>query len=183
MTAKKDPLFARQLFGDAHSALIQLQDAVDNPKANWRVPWVAAVAILRGIGHVLKEVDGANDSEVADFMEKAWSSWKTDPLFQQLKTSRDKTLKVYDFGVTHHVSPVWSSRYQRPEDDPDARNCGFLFFEGSAKDAVRTLWNIWIWWSEKLAQLEMLTGRIELDAAKRQMTFDRFVSSCDSNAI
>jgi hypothetical protein len=173
----KNQLLVRRILNDSEAALHALGRAVDSRDENWRVPWVAAVAMLRAIGHVLKEIDGANDPQVAQLIQEGWPAWQKDVTFQRLKVSRDRTLKEYDFGVQHHVSAVWSSPYKRAEDDPDAKLYGFLYFEGTAANAIDVLWSIWLWWVEKVTDLERLTGRLPAEETDLQLARKRFMST------
>lgn len=170
-------LQARAILNDSLSAMHMLQDAVDSPDAVKQVPvlWVAAVTMLRAIGHVLQKVDAAGNPAVRALLEQAWPQWQKDPVFQRLESYRNSTLKEYDFGWEHRVVPVWSAPHHRPEDDPDGRHFGFLFFQDGPGDAMEELWICREWWSSRVSELEHLVSGKPLP--DREKLLRRFMSS------
>jgi hypothetical protein len=162
-------LQARTMLNDSLTAMHMLQDAVDSPNAAKQVPvlWVAAVTMLRAIGHVLHKVDAAKSPAVRALVEQAWPQWRKDPVFQRLDTYRNSALKEYDFGWEHRVIPVWSAPHLSPESDPDARYFGFLFFEDSPADAIEELWTCWHWWDQQ-GERTRASGRRQAIAGPRQ---------------
>jgi len=92
MTAK-----ARQVLSDCRAALALLEGDTDNEA--WRVHWAAAVALVRAVGHVLRNVDGvdARIRVAADAAHKRWTS--SDPeheIFREfIERERNNLLKEY----------------------------------------------------------------------------------------
>ena len=62
---------ARRVMDDCEAALDMLQDEEDERR--WRVLWAGAMALLRTVGHVLRNVDGA-DPRVRPVVDAAWAS-------------------------------------------------------------------------------------------------------------
>ncbi len=62
--------YARLALDDCRTALVQLR--AQPTGLLWRVQWVAAVALLRSVGHVLDKVDGASDQRVRSIVDTAW---------------------------------------------------------------------------------------------------------------
>jgi hypothetical protein len=68
------------------------------------VDWVATVALLRAVGHVLKKVDAKGSPAVAKAVDFAWKRWRADPggnaiFWQFIETERNSVLKTYEFGL------------------------------------------------------------------------------------
>ncbi len=97
MTAK-----ARQVLSDCRAALALLE--ADTGDEAWRVHWAAAVALVRAIGHVLRNVDGVTDPRVrvaADAAHKRWTSNEPDhEIFREfIERERNNLLKEYRTNV------------------------------------------------------------------------------------
>jgi len=95
---------AREVLEDCKLAL-QLLEEETNPKL-WRIHWVAAVALIRAVGHVLHKVGGSDMSlkEIINQRHKLWTS--TDPeypehrIFRQfIELERNNILKEYQSNV------------------------------------------------------------------------------------
>ena len=92
---------ARRVLGDCEAALSMLDDEEDERR--WRVLWAGAMALLRTVGHVLRNVDGA-DSEVRSAVDAAWARWKGDRsknavFWEFIQKERNNILKEYRFSV------------------------------------------------------------------------------------
>lgn len=175
---------------DCITALQMLGKAVDDPDGEKQVTvlWVAAVTMLRAVGHVLQKVDAANNPAVKRLLSEAWPSWQRAWQFQQSECYRNKTLKEYDFGWEHRVLPVWSAPHRKPEDDLNVRHYGLLTskgddsnvpryqfrpLRGAAPNVLETLWQVWQWWMDRVAALGHLIGAEPL--SDRQKTHDCFI--------
>jgi len=92
---------ARWVLGDCEAALNMLEDEED--ERHWRVLWAGAMALLRTVGHVLRNVDGA-DARVRRAVDAAWGRWKDDRssnaiFWQFIEEERNNILKEYRFSV------------------------------------------------------------------------------------
>lgn len=89
---------AREVLSDANLALDMLQSETDPNR--WRVLWAGGVALLRAVGHVLKNVDQKSNVELANIGNEAHKRWKSvDPshaVFREfIEEERNNILKEY----------------------------------------------------------------------------------------
>ena len=92
---------ARRVLGDCESALNMLEDEKDERR--WRVLWAGAIALLRTVGHVLRNADGT-EASVGSEADAAWARWKRDRrsnaiFWEFIEKERNNILKVYRFSV------------------------------------------------------------------------------------
>lgn len=69
----------------------------------FRVVWVAAIALVRAVGHVLHKVDGGKDQKLKKIIEDTYKSWKADKeshaiFWDFIEFERNTVLKQYEFG-------------------------------------------------------------------------------------
>ena len=91
-------LHARVALADATHALSLLDKA--SSVEDFRVLWVAELALLRTIGHVLHKVD-RDRTKLRDAIDCAWSRWNSDRAAYQLfwvfiEEERNVILKQYE---------------------------------------------------------------------------------------
>lgn len=95
-------LIARKTLGDCEIAHGLLKtEKVESQ--TWRVHWVACLALLRAVGHVLENVDGERDDRHRRAVARAWKRFKADTksiFWQFISVERNNVLKEYAFGVT-----------------------------------------------------------------------------------
>jgi hypothetical protein len=92
---------ARKVLADCKTAHELLEAESDT--ARFRVLWVSGIALLRSVGHALKEVERKRDSHTADAIDEAWARWKADRekheiFWEFIKPERDSVLHEYEFG-------------------------------------------------------------------------------------
>ena len=92
---------ARQVLNDCRLALAMLEDETDLRR--WRIHWVAALALVRAVGHVLDKVDGKNPS-IKAIAQGAYAEWKSDApeheIFREfVERERNMILKEYEFNI------------------------------------------------------------------------------------
>jgi hypothetical protein len=96
---------ARLVLQDAEVAASELPDP---PDEFWRVRWVAVVALLRIIGHVLQKVDGpAGDAAYQEASKAAWATLATkrSAVFHEfIEDGRNLLLKQYGFQAQQHTT-------------------------------------------------------------------------------
>ena len=90
---------ARKVLSDCRLALSLLEDERDI--ARWRIQWVAAVALIRAVGHVLDKVDGQNP-KIKKWATSAFDRWKLgegeDAIFTEfVEQERNTVLKEFQF--------------------------------------------------------------------------------------
>lgn len=92
---------ARRVLSDCKHALNMLQE--ESQPDSFRVLWVAGVALVRAVGHVLDKVDSEQDSAVKVAVNKAYESLKADKLgntifWNFIDEERNQVLKQYELG-------------------------------------------------------------------------------------
>jgi len=111
-------LTARLVLEDCRLALAHLENEPD--QRNWRLHWVAAVTLLRIVGHVLDKVDGRENLHLRLAARKLYEKWKTDPeheIFREfIDNERNNVLKEYQFGVSE--GPVEVVLIAETQSDP-----------------------------------------------------------------
>jgi hypothetical protein len=70
----KDSLVGRDVITDCEMALEMLQ--VEESFDRFRVIWVAAIAQVRAVGHVLHKVDDERDPKLKKIIEDTFNDWK-----------------------------------------------------------------------------------------------------------
>lgn len=98
-------LKAREVLDDCRVGLSMLEDETDIRR--WRVHWAASIALIRGVGHVLDKVDGA-DPIVKQAAIAAFKQWKSaEPkheIFREfIERERNNLLKEYRSDVHPHA--------------------------------------------------------------------------------
>ena len=92
---------ARKVLADCKAAHELLEMECD--AARFRLMWVAGVALLRTVGHVLEKVDSRRDPKTAVAARAAWERWKADKeanaiFWEFIEEERNNILKEYEFG-------------------------------------------------------------------------------------
>jgi hypothetical protein len=153
-------LLASQVLQDcrlAHAALEEEQDA-----AMFRVLWVAAIALVRAVGHVLSKVDAQGDPDLRARLDVIWPKWKAGEgpaiVFAGfVEPQRNRVLKEYDMG--YDDGAVWLAL-----GDSDGLATGFDLGEGNlfrplssgpfaGEDARDILTDAIAWWDSQLQTL------------------------------
>ena len=93
---------ALQVLQDCYHALNLLEN--EENEDLWRVHWAGALALLRAVGNVLKQVDAKTDPRIAAAEKEQFKKWKqddrdSDMFFEFIKKDRDLLLKEYEFNV------------------------------------------------------------------------------------
>lgn len=92
---------ARRVLDDCRYAHRLLEQ--ETTEIGWRVHWVAAIALLRMVGHVLAAVDSKNP-EIAQSQAISFEQWKSEPRGQSIfldfiMDERNAVLKEYRSSV------------------------------------------------------------------------------------
>ena len=90
---------ARNVLDDCRLVLSMLEEEDDFDK--WRIHWLAALAAIRAVGHVLSKVDGDHDSSVKINADRLFKEWKSDitehQIFREfIEQDRNLILKEYN---------------------------------------------------------------------------------------
>ncbi len=89
---------ARQVLQDCQVALSLLEE--ETVLSRWRVHWVAAITLIRAVGHVLEKIDGKNAKvkKIANDLFKSWKQGEENSIFRDfISQERNNVLKEYVF--------------------------------------------------------------------------------------
>jgi ferritin-like protein len=92
---------ARIVLEDCRYTLRLLEEEADHQK--WRITWVAAIALIRAVGHVLDKVDG-RDKQTKDVAGKLYKNWHKEPekheIFHEfIEKERNNVVKEYSVNI------------------------------------------------------------------------------------
>jgi hypothetical protein len=149
---------ARTVLADAGVAL-DLADQVLDP-VQFRIHWVALLALLRAVGHVLKEVDRQQGPPLRQAIDDRWKQWEADRtgnriFWDFIKDERDLVLKTYDIRYEEDDVTIEESR-----DGRVIRHLNVPFFSkllaGSfaGQPALQVARAAVAWWSRELDAIE-----------------------------
>lgn len=141
---------------------IELLEAADD-EADFRIQWLAAVAIARVVGHVLDRVDRKSGACAEMVISDFYANWKRNPernaiFFEFVKPERDLLLKEYEFSALEGAWLVVDVHDEAPwmlSHDIFAP-MGSGRYEGvDCRDVLREAAD---WWEEKLEEIELSLG-------------------------
>jgi len=161
-------LRARQVLSDCRLALDLLE--IDDDLDTWRVHWVAAMALLRTVGYVLKDIDG-RDPQIRRIADEAHRQWKrkssSHRVFRDfISRDRNNIIHRYDFNVdmNEHVNVLVSVNpdvdIEPPLDTPRMFSLDENLFRpitgdyGEGEDARDIVAEAIGWWDEQLTKIE-----------------------------
>ena len=160
---------ARMALSDARHAFELAQDASNdiNGKANWRVPWVATITLLRSVGYILGKVESKRSKSHADILSFWWKSLtvsKPEPIifWNFIDKDRHLILKQYAFHVEmfeHNLLKLDDGSYLLFDDGNYVSLSGGLIitdgpFEG--RSGIEICGLALEWWAEQLTSMENL---------------------------
>jgi hypothetical protein len=160
---------ARLVLDDCRLALRLLEDETDLRR--WRVHWVAAIALVRAVGHVLAKVDGKAQA-LGSASRAAYARWTSDApeheIFREfIEKERNTILKEYEFNLhpEEQVQIAVPVTLQRVSDGMIVEaatvfaideNIYRPFLDGfrEGDDARDVLLEAIVWWETELAAIE-----------------------------
>lgn len=146
MSPPRQTLRAWAPFWDCVSILFQFQSSDvsdgDTELPEWRIHWVAGIALLRAVGHVLAKADAETSSAHAEIIASFWEELRRDRdnaeiFWQFIEKERNNLLKTYSFGA----------RLVHGDDG------GYIEFEGG-RDAFQLFRQAVYWWRMQLMHME-----------------------------
>jgi hypothetical protein len=152
-------LKARTVLNDCKSAHSLLEDETDEVRL--RLFWVAGVALLRAVGHVLHKVDSEQSPALKLRIERAFSSWKKDReanaiLWEFIEDERNNLLKEYDVGFlsgpVHMLIEPEGQAFTLDEN----LFCPISDGRYAGEDGRDVMAGAIAWWENQLANLEGL---------------------------
>ena len=146
-TVPSQTLKAWEPFWDCVTILFEFQNSdIDDEHPEWRLHWVAGIALLRTIGHVLVKSDAQTSPTHKDRIDTLWADWKAHRndnviFWEFIETERNNLLKTYTFGATL-----------------EQNNEGTVVRYTNGEDAMQLYREAVYWWRHQLNRLEeMLT--------------------------
>jgi hypothetical protein len=151
-------LAARKVLDDCSIALEMMENETDPDRL--RVLWIGSMALIRLVGHVLRETDGKNPL-YRDAIDRHWEYLQNsgDPTFHQfIKASRDRAVKRYE--IDFRSEPNITLAIQRKDGSLDTfelEDCIFMPLEAGwrtgsdARDVYRDAID---WWDHDLEEIE-----------------------------
>lgn len=142
-TPPQQSLQAWAPFQDCVDILFIFQNSdVDTEHPEWRLYWVAGIALCRTVGHVLAKVDAYTSNLHRLEIDALWKTWTSDKkahaiFWEFIEKERNNLLKTYTFGAT--LKSEGDETFVQYEDGSDALQ---LF-----REAV-------YWWRHQLMELE-----------------------------
>jgi hypothetical protein len=139
----RQTLAAWKPFRDCVDILFEFQNSdVDEEHTEWRLLWVAGIALLRTVGHVLARVDAKASDAHRRAIDSAWAAWKADKsehsiFWDFVEEERNNLLKTYEFGT-------------KLSKDDDGY---FVEFRGG-ENAFQLFREAVYWWRHQLMMLE-----------------------------
>ena len=139
----KQTLKAWEPWWDCVHILFEFQNSdVDEEHTEWKLYWIAGMALLRTIGHVLAKSDALVSPGHKAEVDRLWAEWRgdrqTNSIFWDfIEEERNNILKTYTFGAQ-------LARY----DD------GYYVAYRGGEDAFQMFREAVYWWRHQLRQLE-----------------------------
>lgn len=126
------------------SCLFDLQNSdIDDEHPEWRINWIAGVAMLRTVGHVLKNVDSRTSGKHTSIITEYWKTWQHDKdlnwiFFDFIEQERNNILKEFSFGATL----------------PAVNDGRVLAYGNTQFDAAQLFREAVYWWRHQLRSIE-----------------------------
>lgn len=124
LTPPKQTLKAWEPLWDCISILFEFQNSdVDEERTEWKLYWIAGIALLRTIGHVLIKSDALISAKHKTEIGRLWAEWKADRqqnsiFWNFIENERNNVLKTYTIGA--HLVKDEQGYYVAYMDDDDA---------------------------------------------------------------
>lgn len=153
----KDTLVAWDVLEDCENALEMLQ--VEESFDKFRVIWVAAIAQVRAVGHVLHKVDGERNLKLKKIIEDTFSDWKKDRdsnaiFWEFIENERNSVLKQYEFGFLFGPIGVITPAEQEIVELDEGLFCPILEGRYEGEDCRDILAEAIKWWKTQLELVE-----------------------------
>ena len=153
----KESLVARDVLEDCEKALemLQIEDSFDR----FRVVWVAAIAQVRAVGHVLHKVDGERNPKLRKVIEESFADWKQNReenaiFWEFIENERNSVLKQYEFGFLFGPMGVIIPAEQEVVDLDEGLFCPILEGRYEGEDCRDILADAIEWWKNQLNVIE-----------------------------
>ena len=153
----KDSLAAREVLYDCMQALEMLQTEVSFDR--FRVIWVAAIAQVRAVGHVLHKIDSEKDQKLKKIIAESYDAWKVNKeenaiFWDFIENERNSVLKQYEFGFLFGPLGVITLGEEEPAELDDGLFCPILEGRYGGEDCRDILSDAIKWWKVQLNLIE-----------------------------
>jgi hypothetical protein len=163
---------ARVVLQDAKHAIARHTDTLQAEA--FRISWLAVIAALRAVGHVLDKVDGAESPAIRRAVDESWSellATRPEPkiFWGFIDYERNRFLKNYEHGIVRTLTvPVFEgggyleidgANSRGGEFSPGSRFISFISsgpYEGREERAVA--WEAHAWWEDYLDRVDHLAA-------------------------
>ena len=132
---------------------------IEESEKRFRLLWVSAISLVRGVGHVLDKVDSKRSPELKQAISKKYASWKNAPkenkiFFEFIESERNSLLKEYEFGFLS--GPIEIIATPENESFNIGENLFLPMSEGvyAGEDCRDVLGEAIAWWNLQLHQIE-----------------------------
>lgn len=154
-------LKARTVLNDCREAHMLLEAELDTVR--FRILWVAGVALLRAVGHVLKKVDAEPGSTVEVAVADAYDEWQRERaahviFWDFIEKERNNVLKEYQIGF--FPGPVNVSVHPGGETFFLDENlfCPIPYGRFAGEDCRDVMAEAIAWWERQLDAIETAAG-------------------------
>jgi hypothetical protein len=150
-------LLAWEVLRDCEHALEMLQ--TENSFDNFRIIWVAAIAQVRSVGHVLDKVDGERSPGLKKIIAETYREWKTNKdansiFWDFIESERNSVLKQYEFGFIFGPIGVITPADQEIDEIDEGLFCPILDGKFEGEDCRDVLSSAIEWWKKQLTNIE-----------------------------
>ena len=153
----REPFVAWDVLKDCELALEMLQK--ENSFDQFRIIWVAAIAQIRAVGHVLHKVDGERDPKLKVIIEEIFIEWKNNKVnnaifWDFIENERNSVLKQYEFGFLFGPLGVIAPTEEEVMELDEGLFCPILDGRYEGEDCRDILDEAIKWWKIQLNRIE-----------------------------
>ena len=161
-----------------------LLSSFDSPgeQKNWRLYWLAGVASLRAIGHVMDKVDSKKSLDHKNVIAAWWLGVKKNkPLVfsEFIEPERNNILKLYEFGaepspVTSYTMNDRGLSYAELVKKYGERH--ILIWGPDGENGIEVMARAVVWWDEELRVIEeAILEKLDCDSIQNLGTRDKLL--------
>jgi len=148
-------LVARKVLSDCRRAHEMLE--FEPKDDNFRIVWVAGIALARAVGHVLDEVESKTDQNLSHIIRAKYLSWKQDKetsaiFWDFIDDERNRVLKEYEQGFLAGPIVVTAAGQQFSLEENLFTPLGDGRYAG--EDCRDVLERAILWWESQLNDIE-----------------------------
>lgn len=155
-------LKSRDVLSDCKYALDLLQG--ESRPDTFRVIWVAAMALVRAVGHVLQKADAKQGDAISKAIAAEYATWKSDRegssiFWNFIEEERNQVLKQYELGF--FAGPVDVVAGGEVHTLEEHLFCPITYGQFSGEDCRDVLQEAITWWEQQLDKIESAVQRAQ----------------------